>query len=158
EALRGAEEELARRPADVLYAVRSSAPGEDGAAHSFAGIHETRLNVPAAGVPDAVRVCWDSVRTPRAMAYRRGRGLSGAATTAVLVQEMIDARAAGVGFTRDPVGRSDDLVIEAVSGSGVAVVDGQVTPDEYFVRRDGLTLVAAEGAAVLTETEIRRVA
>ena len=74
----------------------SSAPGEDGASASFAGIHETRLDVPAAEVTDAVRVCWESVRTPRAMAYRRGRGLSGDATTAVLVQEMILQRA-GVG-------------------------------------------------------------
>lgn len=157
EALREAEEELARRPSDVLYAVRSSAPGEDGAAHSFAGIHETRLNVAAAAVPDAVRVCWDSVRTPRAMAYRRGRGLSGEATTAVLVQEMIDARAAGVAFTRDPVGRTDDVIIEGAPGSGLAVVDGRVTPDEYVVRRGDLSVVAEQGA-VLTQTEIRGLA
>jgi rifampicin phosphotransferase len=152
EALQEAEEEVARRPAGVLYAVRSSAPGEDGATASFAGIHETRLDVPAADVTDAVRVCWHSVRTPRAMAYRRGRGLSGDVTTAVLVQEMIEAHAAGVVFTSDPVSGSDDVVIEAARGNGTAIADGRLTPDEYRVRRADRGVTAAGG--VLTREEI----
>lgn len=148
EALKETEAELARRRAGVLYAVRSSAPGEDGATHSFAGIHETRLNVPAADVSAAIRVCWESVRTPRAMAYRRGRGISGDATTAVLIQEMIEASAAGVAFTRDPVSGRDDVVIEAARGSGVAVVDGRIAPDEYWVSRAGLSVTGAAGGAL----------
>src|SRR5262245_32436453 len=65
-----------RLPADELFAVRSSGLEEDGDAQSFAGIHETRLDVRRADLVDAVRACRASVCTDRAIAYRRSRGLS----------------------------------------------------------------------------------
>ena len=62
---------LTKLPPEILLAVRSSAPGEDSVEHSFAGVHETRLNVSSPDVPEAVRACWASVASPAALAYRR---------------------------------------------------------------------------------------
>ncbi len=95
---------LSNLPPDVLLAVRSSAADEDSAGHSFAGIHETRLNVPRHGVAEAVRACWSSVQSARALAYRRAVGLSTEGVSAgVLVQEMVQPVVAGVAFTLDPI-------------------------------------------------------
>lgn len=67
---------FARQPADALFAVRSSGIGEDGEGYSFAGIHETHLNVPPAEVVEAVLVCRRSAASPQALAYRASRGLA----------------------------------------------------------------------------------
>src|SRR5437870_3187507 len=78
-------------------AVRSSGVDEDSAGHSFAGIHETKLNVLPSGVSDAVRSCWASVTSPQALAYRRAQNLPlENPKTAVLVQIMIDPIVSGV--------------------------------------------------------------
>ena len=94
-------------------AVRSSAIGEDGAVASFAGLHETELDVAPADVPAAVRRCWASLWSAPAVAYRARRGLSNDdAAMAVVVQALVPADAAAVVFTRHPVtGREDQLVI-----------------------------------------------
>ena len=84
------QEWLARLPSETLLAVRSSATDEDSAGFSFAGIHETKLNVAPDAVAEAVRACWDSVASPQALAYRRAKHLSTASpTTAVLIQKMV---------------------------------------------------------------------
>jgi pyruvate,water dikinase len=119
-------------------AVRSSAVAEDTEAASFAGQHDTYLWVQGADeVLDAVLRCWASAFTPRAIAYRAHQriGLEDAAV-AVGVQQMVDPRAAGVMFTLSP--RSGDpslVVVEGSWGPGVAVVGGEVTPDEYWVNK-----------------------
>lgn len=119
-------------------AVRSSAVAEDAEAASFAGQHETYLWVQGADeVLDAVRRCWASAFTPRAIAYRLHQqvGLDRSAV-AVGVQQMVDPRASGVLFTLSP--RSGDpsmVVLEGSWGAGIAVVGGEVTPDEYWVNK-----------------------
>lgn len=119
------------------FAVRSSAVGEDGSAASYAGLHETELDVAPDGVGDAVRRCWASLWSPAAVAYRRRRELSATdAVMAVVVQALVPADAAAVVFTRHPVtGRDDQLVITAVRGLGDAMVSGTVIPDTYVVDR-----------------------
>ncbi|MGC2854855.1 PEP/pyruvate-binding domain-containing protein [Novispirillum sp. DQ9] len=124
--------------AGVPLAVRSSATGEDGAAHSFAGIHDSVLNVAggAGEVAAAIRRCQASLWTPRAVAYRRRFSIADAdCRCAVLLCRMVCAPgatepvAAGVAFTADPgTGRRDRLVVEAVAGLGDALVSGRVTP------------------------------
>jgi phosphoenolpyruvate synthase/pyruvate phosphate dikinase len=119
------------------FAVRSSAIGEDGSAASYAGLHETELDVAPADIPGAVLRCWASLWSPAAVAYRERRSLSAEdVEMAVVVQALVPADAAAVVFTRHPVtGRDDQLVLTAVRGLGDAMVSGTVTPDTYVVDR-----------------------
>lgn len=129
-------------------AVRSSAIGEDSAAASFAGLHETELDVAPAEVPAAVRRCWASLSSAPAVAYRARRGLSNDdAAMAVVVQALVPADASAVVFTRHPVtGRDDHLVITSAKGLGDAMVAGTITPDTLVVDRStGAVLEFAPG-------------
>jgi pyruvate,water dikinase len=121
-------------------AVRSSAVDEDGAATSFAGQHDTYLNVIGAeAICDAIVRCWASARAPRALEYRRQHGLqTETARIAVLVQQLVVADVAGVVFSANPLtGRRDETVINASWGLGESIVGGSVTPDTYVARRTG---------------------
>ncbi|MEO8272465.1 MAG: PEP/pyruvate-binding domain-containing protein [Chloroflexota bacterium] len=128
------------------FAVRSSAVGEDGSAASYAGLHETELDVTPADIPGAVRRCWASLWSPAAVAYRHRRDLSAAdAAMAVVVQALVPAAASAVVFTRHPVtGRDDQLVLTAVRGLGDAMVSGTVTPDTYVIDRATRTVDSFE--------------
>ncbi|HEX8773408.1 MAG TPA: PEP/pyruvate-binding domain-containing protein [Pyrinomonadaceae bacterium] len=148
------------------FAVRSSALDEDSPGHSFAGIHETKLNVTRRGLLDAIRACRASVASAQALAYRRTQGLStDNVQTGVLVQAMIRPIASGVAFTINPVtGATDELVVSATLGLGEALVGGHVEPDEFRLRkRDAALLsshiggklyrvVSEEGVSALVET------
>ncbi|MFK7977950.1 MAG: PEP/pyruvate-binding domain-containing protein [Halioglobus sp.] len=120
-------------------AVRSSAVGEDGADASFAGQYDTVLNVEGVeALREAVAACVRSVENERAQHYVKTQTDGDAATMNVVVQTMVDARAAGVVFTADPVSaRRDLLVIDAVEGLGEALVSGEATPDHYGVHSTG---------------------
>ena len=148
---------------DPAVAVRSSALGEDGTETSFAGQHETILDVRGVdAIADAVISCWRSASSERAAAYRRQHGIAGSARVGVLVQEMVPADAAAIVFSADPVaGDRDVVVIDATRGLGEAIASGTVTPDTYAVRKAGLTIVkrtlAGERAA-LTDGQVREVA
>ena len=122
---------------DAPVAVRSSATAEDLPFASFAGQQDTYLNVVGVdAVLAAVRRCWASLWTDRAVAYRAAQGIEpGDGALAVVVQRMVDAAVAGVLFTANPVtGRRHEAVIDASPGLGEAVVSGAVNPD-HFVRR-----------------------
>ncbi len=141
-----AYEELCLRCVDVNVptAVRSSATGEDAADASFAGIFDTYLGVSGATrVLDAVRACWGSLFTARALAYRLRKGISHhAMPIAVGVIELIHARASGVAFSVHPVtGKADRVVLETSWGWGEAIVQGVVDPDHIEVgKADGRLL------------------
>ncbi|UKA54882.1 phosphoenolpyruvate synthase [Arthrobacter sp. FW305-BF8] len=120
----------------VPVAVRSSATAEDLPFASFAGQQDTYLNViDAVALLDTVRKCWASLWTDRAVAYRASRNIDPATVAlAVVVQRMVDAEAAGVMFTANPVtGRRREAVIDASPGLGEAVVSGAVNPDHFVV-------------------------
>lgn len=120
--------------ASLPLAVRSSAVAEDGERASFAGIHESFLNVQGlSGVLAAVINCYRSLWSERAVAYRRRMGISDyAVAPAVVLMELVPAASAGVAFSCDPVsGRGDRLVIAANFGLGESVVGGVVEPDQY---------------------------
>lgn len=119
-------------------AVRSSATAEDLPEASFAGQQETFLNIARDDqLLVAVRGCWASLWTPRAIGYRARHGISPEKISlAVVVQELIDADASGIIFTADPVTGDDTMIeINAAWGLGEAVVGGQVTPDTITVDR-----------------------
>lgn len=123
-------------------AVRSSATAEDLAEASFAGQQDTFLNIEGeAALIDAVRRCWASLWTDRAVAYRAKAGVDDAhLSLAVVVQRLVDAEAAGVMFTANPAtGRRDETVLNATFGLGEAVVGGEVTPDELVICGDAVT-------------------
>jgi len=124
--------------ADPPVAVRSSALGEDSQDATFAGQQETYLWVRGAdGVCDAVRDCWVSLYSPQAMTYRARVGAGGAAPAmGVTVQLMVDAEVSGVMFTCNPVSGDPSMVaVNASWGLGLAVVGGEVTPDDYLVSK-----------------------
>ena len=126
-------------------AVRSSATAEDLAYASFAGQQDTYLNVVgSAHLLDAVRRCWASLWTDRAVSYRNANGIDHRSVAlAVVVQRMIDATAAGVMFTANPVTSSrNETVIDASPGLGEAVVSGAVNPDHFVVDSVGRKIVA----------------
>jgi phosphohistidine swiveling domain-containing protein len=121
-------------------AVRSSATAEDLPGAAFAGQQDTYLNVVGPdALLDAVRRCWGSLWTERAIAYRARRDVDPEGVRiAVVVQRMVPAEFAGVLFTANPVsGARDEVVVDASSGLGEAVVSGLVTPDHYVLGGDG---------------------
>jgi len=146
---------------DRPVAVRSSASGEDGADDSFAGQYDTVLNVAGYdALLAAIDQCVSSLDNERAREYS-GRGEDGSAAMHVVVQRMVDARAAGVVFTADPVSaRRDVLVIDAVAGLGEALVSGEATPDHFAIDRNGKVIQQslAGDTAVLSEPELERIA
>ena len=125
--------------ADPVVAVRSSATAEDLPEASFAGQQETYLNIEGIDqVLDAVRRCWASLWTARAISYRArcDIGVEGL-SLAVVVQRLVPAEAAGILFTAHPMsGRRNEAVINAAWGLGEAVVGGEVTPDIYTVDKE----------------------
>ncbi|MFG1707706.1 PEP/pyruvate-binding domain-containing protein [Nonomuraea sp. M3C6] len=136
-------EDIARAVVSALpegpVAVRSSATAEDLPYASFAGQQDTYLNVVGAeAVLDAVRRCWASLWTDRAVAYRDSNGIDhGSVRLAVVVQEMVQSATAGVLFTANPVtGRRRQAVIDAAPGLGESVVSGAVNPDHFTVDPD----------------------
>lgn len=144
EALRDAlARELAVRDWETIpLAVRSSAPQEDSAQASFAGIHLSRLNVIGVdAVAEAVQAAWDSVWEPAAVAYRQRLGFDREAPSmAVVVMPLLRAVAAGIAFTCDPLsGRDDQLLIHAHWGLGEALVGGQADGDEYRLQNNEST-------------------
>jgi pyruvate, water dikinase len=119
-------------------AVRSSALGEDSEEASHAGQQESFLWV--CGIEqicDAVRDCWVSLYTPHAISYRAALG-AGESEPAmgVTVQQMVDAEISGVMFTCNPVSGDPSMVaLNASWGLGIAVVSGELTPDDYLVSK-----------------------
>jgi pyruvate,water dikinase len=129
---------------EAAVAVRSSATAEDLPELSFAGQQDTYLNIQGeARVLDAVKRCWASLWTARAIGYRARHGIApDDVALAVVVQKLVPAEAAGVLFTAHPLtGAREQVVINAAWGLGEAVVGGQVTPDTYVVDRASGQLV-----------------
>jgi pyruvate,water dikinase len=118
-------------------AVRSSATTEDAADASFAGLQDTYLWVQPNALIHKVRSCWASLYSLESLSYRRGHGIAESTVAmAVVVQTMVDARTAGVMFTRSPVSGDRSVVaIEAAWGLGSALVSGEVTPDRWVVAK-----------------------
>ena len=124
--------------AEPPVAVRSSALGEDSQDATFAGQQETYLWVRGAEhVRDAVRDCWVSLYSPPAIAYRARFGTAAEEPAmGVAVQLMVDAEVSGVLFTCNPVSGDPSMIaVNASWGLGLAVVGGEVTPDDYLVSK-----------------------
>ncbi len=145
----------------AAYAVRSSATAEDSPTASFAGQHDTYLNVVgAAAILEHVKRCWASLFTERAVTYRLRNGVDHRKVRmAVVVQRMVFPQASGILFTADPITGNRKIVsVDAVFGLGEALVSGMVNPDAYKVR-DGKVVTKTVGAKpALTERKVVRLA
>ena len=138
-------------------AVRSSATAEDLPTASFAGQQDTYLNIQGDdALLNAVKQCWASLWTARAMSYRMRQNIDPATVSlAVVVQLLIPADAAGILFTANPVnGRRDQVLINATWGLGEAIVSGQVTPDTAVVDKSTWTILS-RGTATKTMMTVR---
>ncbi len=125
----------------TLFSIRSSVVGEDSAEHSFAGLMDSVLNVGRADIAAAVRRVWASAFSERALLYRQRKRLGFAdITTAVVVQEMVQADVSGVLFTRDPADFSRCCMISAGFGLGEGVVADAVETDTYRVGWNGTAI------------------
>jgi pyruvate, water dikinase len=131
-----AHAELCGKDPDLPLAVRSSATVEDSDEASFAGLQDTYLWVKGAeAVLKYVRFCWASLYSLPSISYRRKDGTpENGVAIAVVIQRMVDARSAGVMFTRSPLtGDRSVITIESAWGLGSAVVSGEVTPDRFVI-------------------------
>jgi pyruvate,water dikinase len=129
---------------DFIAAVRSSAVDEDGVTASFAGQHETYLNIVGAeAIIQAITRCWQSARSEHAVHYRRQQGLSvERPQIAVLVQQLVPVDVAAVVFSANPItGNHDEIMINASWGLGESIVGGTVTPDMFIVRKSDVAVV-----------------
>jgi phosphohistidine swiveling domain-containing protein len=129
-------------PAGALVAVRSSAVGEDAADASFAGLHESYLFVTEEKLLAAVEKVWQSAHSERAMTYRREKGLPfEGITIAVVVQQMIDAKASGVVFTANPTSNDvHELVVSSLCGLGEGLVSAGFDADTFVVQKSDLSI------------------
>ncbi|WP_221796169.1 PEP/pyruvate-binding domain-containing protein [Aquisediminimonas sediminicola] len=126
-----------------FVAVRSSGTAEDMEGASFAGLHDTYLDIRGDNaVLDAVRRCWASMWSSRAIAYRHSLGFDQTAISiAVVVQTMVAADASGVLFTANPLdARTDEIVINCSFGLGEAIVSGIITPDQITLDMNSLRI------------------
>lgn len=150
---------LSRLGDNHAYAVRSSATAEDLPTASFAGQHDTYLNITGTkAILEHIRKCWASLFTERAVTYRLQNGFDHRKVQlSVVVQKMIIPQAAGILFTADPVTSNRKVTsIDASFGLGEALVSGQVNADLYKVR-DGQVIekkVATKELALLTDEQI----
>ena len=141
-------------------AVRSSANAEDLPDMSFAGQQDTYLNIRGADhLITAVRNCWASLWTARALSYRHEMGVDhGRVAMAVVVQIMVPSEISGILFTANPAtGERSEMIVNASFGLGEAIVSGEVTPDTYIVDRNSLTaketMIGAKEQKIVSDDE-----
>jgi rifampicin phosphotransferase len=116
--------------------VRSSAPGEDSSRTSFAGLHDSFVNVRGLkAILEHIRLVWASLWSDRALLYRQELGLDvDKSTMAVVIQEMVFGERSGVVFGVSPV-HEGQTALEAVYGLNQGLVDGTVEPDRWILDR-----------------------
>ena len=122
---------------DQSLVIRSSAPEEDGAGGSFAGLHESYINVSGTSeILKKIKKVWASLWSDRAILYRQELGLEVLKSRmAVVVQPFVEGDVSGLLFTRNPLDETQ-MVVEAVHGLNQGLVDGAVAPDRWLINRE----------------------
>ncbi len=158
--LREAIESAYHKLAADAVAVRSSAISEDLSTASFAGQQETYLDVQGnKDLLDAIRRCWASLYSKRALAYRQEQPLQAAdESMAVVIQTMIPCEVAGVAFSRDPLINADAGVIELAPGLGSRIVDGSTEVRRFTFDRAGDYKINPRDGGLLGLDQIRQIA
>lgn len=150
---------LCQWPDDTRFAVRSSSPDEDSKEYSFAGVHESFVNVLGIKeVMEKIKLVWASLWSDKALLYRKEKGLnSGTSSMAVLVQKMEYRDISGLAFSIDPSKNDKEhIILEAVKGSLDLLVDNKKTPDRFKIRKkSGEVVELSKGSKTLGEESIR---
>lgn len=137
---------------DKLWAVRSSASSEDGLQNSFAGQLDTFLFVPTEKVAETIEKVWESIYSEHFIQYTKERNLTVTESPAVLIQLMVNADSAGVGFGINPVTQDKEYVVSSVFGLGNQLVSGDTDADTWIVKNgkiDAKTIAHKEKQEVL---------
>ncbi len=128
------DEIIAEFPGTKYFAVRSSAIDEDGVEFSFAGQFESHLFVVKEQFEEKIKRVWCSAFSERVIEYRKNNSIAQKFGIAVIIQEMVDADVAGVGFGMNPVtGNRDEKLISAVYGLGEGLVSGELNSDNFML-------------------------
>jgi len=137
-----------------FVSVRSSAASEDGEQHTFAGLHDSFLNVSndKESLSTAIIKCWASLFNERALIYRIKKGIPIFERIAVIIQNMVQAECSGVVYTKHPI-ENEFILIESAFGIGDSVVDGVIKPDSFLVDRETRTVIRKEIGTKKTKTE-----
>lgn len=124
-------------------AVRSSAIAEDSVGASWAGQLETYLNVSKENLIEAIRKCWESIHSERALFYATQKNINeDELAVGVVVQKMVGSEVSGIMFTINPISdNKDELMIEAGYGLGEFLVQGFITPDNFLVNKESLKIL-----------------
>ena len=134
------------------WAIRSSSNFEDLKMASFAGLHDTYLNIEGYDqIVDAIKKCWISLWSERAIVYRERHSLDhSAAVMAVLIQRMVEAKWSGVVFTVHPLSsQSNTMLIEYCDGIGEALVSGKVTPKTVSIEKETMSVSHSEDSEAI---------
>ena len=128
---------------DKAVVVRSSAPSEDSAGSSFAGLHESYVNVKGVeAILEHLRLVWASLWSDAAMMYRQELGLDvESSAMAVVIQEIVQGERSGVAFSQSPTDASQ-AVLEAIYGLNQGLVDGVIEPDRWIFERSSGQIVS----------------
>jgi pyruvate,water dikinase len=143
------------------FAVRSSSVEEDGSQNSFAGQFDSFLHIAPQDITDHAYKVWDSAFSEHVATYRESHGANGEVPApAVLVQQMVNADAAGVAFSVDPVsGNRNTAVVAATRGVGDALVSGECQGDTWRIGRHGKIIEREleSDEAVLGDRQVRKI-
>jgi pyruvate,water dikinase len=140
-------EALSQWPEDTMFAVRSSSPDEDSKEFSFAGVHESYINVVGSKqVIEKIKLVWASLWSDRALLYRKEKGLNSATSSmAVLVQKMEHRDVSGLAFTMDPSNSDDEhIIVEAIKGTLNLLVDNKKAPERFKINKKSGELVESK--------------
>jgi phosphohistidine swiveling domain-containing protein len=141
------ESSLESQLSDKPVVVRSSAPGEDSSHASFAGLHESFVNILGVdSILEHIRLVWASLWSDRALLYRQELGLNvHQSAMAVVIQELISGERSGVTFGRNPNDPSQ-AVVESVYGLNQGLVDGTIEPDRWLIDRKSGAIISHQSA------------
>lgn len=127
-----------------IVSVRSSAIGEDGEEDAFAGMLDTYLFVSKSELINVIKKCWASLFNPRCLTYRLAKNIKAIPQMSIVIQEMINSKYAGVGFSINPISLKDETIIEICNGVGENLVSGKVTPKRVVLNNKTEQIVLNE--------------
>ncbi len=136
-------ENIKKYGGNLKFSIRSSSPSEDSSVYSFAGIHESYTNVVGIeNIIESIKLVWASLWSDRAMLYRDELSLNSFdSTIAVLIQLMEKQPISGLAFSKDPTLKSDDIIIEVIPGYLGKLVDNEIEPEKWIIKRDNLEIL-----------------